>query len=67
MTAAGNTRTATTVNVTVSNIGAGPGSWPPTASTKPSGTTVTDASGKGNTGTIFECDPKHDGQVREVR
>ncbi len=51
--AAGNTRTATTVSVTVSNTGPPPGA--PVAAygfDEPSGTGVTDASGRGNAGTI---------------
>ena len=49
----GNTRTATTVNVTVSNTGPPPGA--PVAAygfDETSGTTVTDTSGRNNTGTI---------------
>jgi hypothetical protein len=51
--AAGNTKTAATVNVNVSNSGPAPGA--PVAAygfDEPTGTTTTDASGRGNTGTI---------------
>jgi hypothetical protein len=51
--AAGNTKTATTVNVTVANTGPPPGA--PVAAygfDEATGTTATDASGRGNTGTI---------------
>ena len=48
---AGNTRTATTVNVTVNNTGP-VGLVAAYGFDEPSGTTVTDASGTGNTGTI---------------
>ena len=52
---AGNTRTATTVNVTVSNTGPRPGLVAAYGFDEASGTTVTDASGTGNTGTIFQA------------
>ncbi len=50
--AAGNTKTATNVTVTVANTQPLAAWWPPTASTKATGTAVTDVSGNGNNGTM---------------